>query len=121
MHALPSALHTSINRQGNPFMLNNARYLLVAGVVLFAGCAAQEPASIAAKEKAAPLQETELAGNEQAKRDPDERICRRVLVTGTNFRKQQCFTRRELEEASAQTQEFLNRNKDANELGGSSQ
>ena len=48
-----------------------------------------------------------LAENSDSGEDPNEMICRREQVTGTNFRRRVCLTRAEREREQADSQEEM--------------
>jgi len=73
------------------------------------GCATQNDAENAAVTN---LGEPEnLAQDSGSEPDPNEMICRREQVTGSNFRREVCMTRAQREEFSTQTQEFMEINR----------
>jgi hypothetical protein len=50
---------------------------------------------------------TSLAENSPSGEDPNEMICRREQVTGTNFRRRVCMTRAQRESEQADSQEEM--------------
>ena len=73
-------------------------------VLSLIGCASGDPAAsgiVEAGEDTAAVAETSSGD------DPNEIICRREQVTGTNFRRRVCLTRAEREAARQQTREEM--------------
>lgn len=78
-------------------------------LLFLVGCAAQNGAETAAMTNQ--NEEQNLAENTTSEPDPNEMICRREQVTGSNFRREVCMTRAERGEFSTQTQEFMELNR----------
>lgn len=72
---------------------------------LLTGCVASELANNEADSSTESAEQ--VSGNLRDEDDPDEMICRREVVTGSNFRREVCLTRAEREESDRQTQEFF--------------
>ena len=88
------------------------RFFIVLAVLLLASCASQtdtETTSTSVTEAG----ET-VAANTARDNDPNELICRREQVTGTNFRRRVCLTRAQRAEAQALTQEEMLQRRSAN-------
>jgi hypothetical protein len=69
---------------------------------------------------------SEIASSDNSSKeefDPNERICRRIQVTGSNFRRRVCQTRQQWNASSEDTQEFLRERNSGrfNTQGGPSQ
>jgi len=72
-------------------MIKNFKYFIVLAVFLLPACASQ-PAD--ESDSSIPNESDQaVAVNSAAEEDPDEMICRRENVTGTNFRRRVCMTR----------------------------
>ncbi len=82
-----------------------SRYFMVLGLFLLASCASRsETESVVSSD--AEAGET-VAANNASENDPNELICRREQVTGTNFRRRVCLTRAQREEARTLTQQEM--------------
>lgn len=85
-------------------MSNFYRVFIVLAALVVAGCASP-PApenSVAATGTAA-----SVAAGAESGDDPDELICRREQVTGTNFRRRVCMTRAQREQEQSDSQEEM--------------
>lgn len=72
-------------------MIKNFKYFIVLAVFLLPACASK-PAD--ESDSSIPNESDQaVAVNSAAEEDPDEMICRRENVTGTNFRRRVCMTR----------------------------
>ncbi len=94
-----------------------SKFFIVLAAFLLAGCATRsEPESMPSSGTEAA--ET-VAANITGDNDPNELICRREQVTGTNFRRRVCLTRAQREEARTLTQqEMLQRQSGTIDSGG---
>ena len=86
--------------------------IIMLGFFGLAGCASSEapsdnvPATASATEPATESADVDAA-EISAGENPDEIICRREQVTGTNFRRRVCLTRAEREAARKDTQDEM--------------
>lgn len=93
-----------------------SRFFIVLAVLLLASCASQSEVE-SAPVGVADAGET-VAANTASDNDPNELICLREQVTGTNFRRRVCLTRAQREEARTLTQqEMLQRQSGTLEAG----
>ncbi len=95
-----------------------SKFFIVLAVFLLASCASRSDV------ESLPSSVTEagerVAASTTSDNDPDELICRREQVTGTNFRRRVCLTRAQREEARTLTQqEMLQRQSATLDTGGS--
>jgi hypothetical protein len=89
-------------------MFKNSSYFIVLAIFLLSACSSQ-PAqqNDMAQESDSNV---ELAENSSSENDPNEVICRREMVTGSNFRKRVCLTRAQRGEMRAMSrEEFIER------------
>ena len=82
-----------------------SKFFIVLAAFLLASCASRSDA------ESMPSNITEagetVAANIADDNDPNELICRREQVTGTNFRRRVCLTRAQREEARTLTQQEM--------------
>jgi hypothetical protein len=98
-------LKFTVFAQKTKFMGNFSRIFMILAMAVLAGCASQQSADSAQATTAANT--AQGAENSSAGADPDELICRREVVTGTNFRRRVCMTRAERETMREESQEEM--------------
>lgn len=85
-----------------------SRIFITLAVLLASACASQQTAENAAgNEVATSAGNTVVAQNDSSGDDPNEMICRREQVTGTNFRRRVCMTRAERQQRLEVSQEEM--------------
>jgi hypothetical protein len=84
-----------------------SRFFIMLLVLLAVSCASQPAGESAAQSASNAVAETESADGS----DPDEVICRREDVAGSNFRRRVCMTRSEREQRRRETQEAVLNNR----------
>jgi hypothetical protein len=106
-------LKFTVFAQKTKIMSNFFRFFMVLAVVVLAGCAAPRSADSAQPVTSAnTAQGAEITADNgteisSADIDPDELICRREVVTGTNFRRRVCMTRAERDTQREESQEEM--------------
>ena len=90
-------------------MVNFVKLFMMLALILTAGCASQQSTDSdtpnASQESVASV---DVAENSESGNDPNEVICRREMVTGSNFRRRVCLTRAQRGEMRSQSQEGFN-------------
>ena len=79
---------------------------MMLALIVTAGCASQQ--SMDSDTPAASEESVDVAANSESENDPNEVICRREMVTGTNFRRRICLTRAQRGEMRAGSREEFN-------------
>lgn len=85
------------------------RFFIMLALGVSVGCASQPGAESTSEStaNASASAATSLAENSDSGDDPNEMICRREQVTGTNFRRRICLTRAQREREQADSQEEM--------------
>ena len=92
MYSSPLRIHGICTKERK--MLNLSKTIIGLWAILLVSCASpttenQSSESVVSSEQ----EQTTVAANDDDQYDPDEMICRREMVTGSNFRKRVCLTR----------------------------
>ena len=87
-------------------MINFSNTFIMLAFVSIAGCASQQSADV--DTPTAPEQSVDVAVNSESENDPNEVICRREMVTGSNFRRRVCLTRAQREEMRTGSRDVFN-------------
>lgn len=85
------------------------RYLALLMIFMAVGCASQSTVETTDSVDNSEISsaDSQVAGNDLSEGDPDEMICRREQVTGSNFRRRVCMTRAERQREQDNSQEEL--------------
>ena len=94
-------------------MIKKPLYFIMLAIFLLSACASQ-PAD-ESDELSHVEGEPVLAESSESEEDPDELICRREQVTGSNFRRRVCMTRAERDLRRQETQEDVLRRRSTND------
>jgi hypothetical protein len=90
-------------------MVNFVKFFMMLAFILAAGCASQQSTdsdtSTASEES---VDSVDVAANSESRNDPNEVICRREMVTGSNFRRRICLTRAQRGEMRSGSREVFN-------------
>jgi len=102
-------------------MVNFIKLFMMLALVLTTGCASQQSTdsdtSTASEESVESVESVDVAANSDSGNDPNEIICRREMVTGSNFRRRICLTRAQRGEMRSGSREAFN-NSRSGTLGG---
>jgi hypothetical protein len=97
--------------EGN-LMFNFVKLFMMLSLIFVVGCASQEPtesdSSVASDTPVTSEQSEDVVANSDSGNDPNEVICRREMVTGSNFRRRVCLTRAQRGEMRDGSREAFN-------------
>jgi hypothetical protein len=106
--------------EGN-LMFNFVKLFMMLSFIFVVGCASQEPtesdSSVASDTPVTSEQSEDVVANSDSGNDPNEVICRREMVTGSNFRRRVCLTRAQREGLRQGSQDEFNTRRSGT-LGG---
>jgi hypothetical protein len=107
-------LNSTVFAQKGQKMIKKPLYFIMLAIFLLSACASQ-PAD--ESDELSPVEgEPVLAESSESEEDPDELICRREQVTGSNFSRRVCMTRAERDLRRQETQEDVLRRRSTNDL-----
>ncbi|MDG2176857.1 MAG: hypothetical protein P8M72_12100 [Gammaproteobacteria bacterium] len=90
-------------------MGNFIKFFIMLAFILTAGCASQQPADSGTPNASeGNVESVDVAANSDSENDPNEIICRREMVTGSNFRRRICLTRAQRGEMRSGSREVFN-------------